>query len=114
MGDFTEAARNADMAQQLAQFYGDPQTKLKAFRAQLEVRYASGDINAARDGLARLLEILSTAARPDAIPIMYGWPKGLLVDGNGPACTAGFFRTYWNKLLVWEHTEKPLRSVWNG
>ena len=72
MGDFTEAARNADMAQQLAQFYGDPTTKLKAFRAQLEVRYASGDINAAREGLARLLDLLVNASRPDAIPI-YVW-----------------------------------------
>ncbi|MEE2786298.1 MAG: AAA family ATPase [Myxococcota bacterium] len=72
MGDFTEAARTADVAQELAHCYGDTLTKLTALRAQLEVRYASGDINAAREGLSRLLTELDTASRPEALPI-YVW-----------------------------------------
>ena len=72
MGDFTEAARTADVAQELAHCYGDNATKLNALRAQLEVRYASGDINSAREALSRMLNELSSASRPDVLPI-YVW-----------------------------------------
>ena len=74
MGDFLEAARNADMAQQLAQFYGDPQTKLKAFRAQLEFgtlwRYQRSTRRPGSPSkfCRRLLDRMRSQ-------FMYGWPS---------------------------------------
>ena len=72
MGDFAEARRSADMAVDLALHLATPKERLEAMRVQLEVCYAAGDANAAREGLVQLLSELERAPRDDAVRI-YCW-----------------------------------------
>ena len=72
MGDFAEARRSADMAVDLAMHLANPKERLEAMRVQLEVCYAAGDANAARQGLVLLLSELERAPREVAVSI-YGW-----------------------------------------
>ena len=72
MGDFAEARRSADIAVDLALHLASPKERLEAMRVQLEVCYAAGDANAAREGLVQLLSELERAPREVAVRI-YGW-----------------------------------------
>ena len=68
MGDFAEARVNAEMARELTMRLKRTDIRLAALRTQLEVCYASGDTNAARAALVNMLDALSRADGPQALP----------------------------------------------
>lgn len=72
LGDFTEARHHADAAVELARHLPDPRVRLEAMRVRLEVCYAAGDANAAREVMVQLTEALARAPRAEAVRI-YTW-----------------------------------------
>ncbi|MBV70615.1 MAG: hypothetical protein CMH52_04625 [Myxococcales bacterium] len=72
MGDFAEARATADMALGLAVRMEQETVRLEALRVYLEVCYASGDTNAARAALVRILDALNLCSPALALPV-YVW-----------------------------------------
>lgn len=72
LGDFAEARHHADAAVELARHLPDPRVRLEAMRVRLEVCYAAGDANAAREVMVQLMGALSRAPRAEAVRI-YTW-----------------------------------------
>ncbi len=85
LGDFIEARRTIDMAVVLASQLAVPVVRLEAMRVQVEVCYASGDSNSAREALGRMLEALEYCESTEAIDIL-GW----LAEAFGRWEWAGF------------------------
>lgn len=72
MGDFAEARGTAELAVELGADIKSESVRLEALRVHLEVCYASGDTNAARTALVRVLDVLNDANQSLALPV-YVW-----------------------------------------
>lgn len=72
LGDFAEARHHADAAVELARHLPDPRARLEAMRVRLEVCYAAGDANAAREVMVQLIGALDRAPTPEAVRL-YTW-----------------------------------------
>lgn len=72
LGDFAEAREAADTAVEVAAHLPGSERRLEALRVRLEVCYAAGDNNAARQALVRLLAELGRGPREARVRI-YGW-----------------------------------------
>lgn len=70
LGDFTEAGQAADAAVELARHLPEPRVRLEAMRVRVEVCYAAGDANTAREVMVQLVGELARAPAPEAVRVL--------------------------------------------
>ncbi|MCA9540071.1 MAG: AAA family ATPase [Myxococcales bacterium] len=90
MGDFTEARRHADAAVEVAGHLPEPGGRLEALRVRLEVCYAAGDANAAREALVHLVRAFDRAPRADTVRVL-GWLAEALGRWEWPGLLSRLF-----------------------
>ena len=70
LGDFAEAGQCADAAVELARHLPDPRVRLEAMRVRVEVCYAAGHANAAREVTVQLVGELDRAPSAEALRVL--------------------------------------------
>lgn len=70
LGDFAEAGRSADAAVEIARHLPDARVRLEAMRVRVEVCYAAGDANTAREVMVQLVGELARAPSSEAVRVL--------------------------------------------